>query len=109
MQCIMKSTHKTTKLIFNTIFHRKEQIAYRDWVTCMGCRVDSLCLLCGNEKETKDNLYTGCVYSKLLWVSILSAYNLLAVHHTWLEMIDSVLQYGKGKSLISTIMRLVLY
>jgi hypothetical protein len=49
-----------------------------------GLQNDDACVLCGQEPETADHLFTGCILTRELWVELLSPLGLpvLAPQHT---------------------------
>lgn len=60
----------------------QNRLPTKDRLISWGCRLDSVCVLCGVADETKDHIYVDCSYSMILWsIFIHFHYSLKALYH----------------------------
>ncbi|XP_039026924.1 uncharacterized protein LOC120160623 [Hibiscus syriacus] len=67
---------------------------------------DCRCVLYNETNETRDHLFSECSFAKSLWSSILNLSQLHVPHMTWEEKICWASKEWKGKSLLTTILKL---
>ncbi|XP_039045246.1 uncharacterized protein LOC120184977 [Hibiscus syriacus] len=65
-----------------------------------------LCIFCSDTKETRDHLFAECSKTTSIWRSILQLSGLNTHFSTWNNLLDWAIASWKGKSLISSILKL---
>ncbi|XP_038998857.1 uncharacterized protein LOC120124208 [Hibiscus syriacus] len=83
-----------------------DRLPTRARLSRMGIPTDGLCVFCNEEIETRDHLFADCNFAKTLWNSILQLTQLQKTHMSWEVRLDWSCRKWKGKSLISTVMKL---
>ncbi|XP_038995761.1 uncharacterized protein LOC120120094 [Hibiscus syriacus] len=74
----------------------------------MGVIIDSHCVLCSAEPESRDHLFLFCPTAASLWESIFSLSGLIFCACSWGDFMTQACINLKGKSLLSLIMKLAL-
>ncbi|XP_039028745.1 uncharacterized protein LOC120162724 [Hibiscus syriacus] len=83
-----------------------DRLPTRERLSRMGIVNDCRCVLCNETNETRDHLFSECSFAKSLWSSILNLSQLHVPHMTWEEKICWASKEWKGKSLLTTILKL---
>ncbi|KAL4354419.1 hypothetical protein GQ457_06G005300 [Hibiscus cannabinus] len=76
----------------------------RDRLICIGMNVESSCLFCQVNAETRDHLFASCSYAKGIWVSILRLCNIQRDAYSWQENFNGSVK-EKVRALLSCILR----
>ncbi|XP_039020524.1 uncharacterized protein LOC120152358 [Hibiscus syriacus] len=72
----------------------------------MGITTEGTCVNCNNDMETRNHLFCHCPLAVRLWNSILSLNGLKNATSTWDEMVTRASSTWKGKSLLTTILKI---
>ncbi|XP_038997435.1 uncharacterized protein LOC120122384 [Hibiscus syriacus] len=83
-----------------------DRLPTRDRLSRMGIVIDTQCVLCNVAIESRNHLFVDCNFAKLLWNSIINLANVQKPHLPWEEMIEWACVEWKGKSLISTLLKI---
>ena len=68
----------------------------KDMIKSWGLEVDGVCVLCGGAEETRDHLFSECIFSKQLWKEILVLSGHTRGVSNWSGELQWVLQRCKG-------------
>ena len=77
-----------------------------DRLKSWGIDLAGICSLCKQEQETRNHLFFECSFSKAIWKFILSLCGLRRDVLDWNYELKWATQKLKGKSLISTLLRI---
>ncbi|KAL4383402.1 hypothetical protein GQ457_15G010210 [Hibiscus cannabinus] len=94
---------KHAVIAWMTILNR---LPSKDRLIRMGIEVDSVCVNCGVETETRSHLFFTCSYSKEVWKRILQ---LCGVHRSvsnWEDELGWAVRHLKGRSFIVFVLKL---
>ncbi|XP_039040922.1 uncharacterized protein LOC120179382 [Hibiscus syriacus] len=83
-----------------------DRLPTRERLSRMGIQTDGLCVLCKEDIETRNHLFNDCNFAISLWNSILQLTHLCKTHMSWEARLDWSCKDWKGKSLISTILKI---
>ncbi|XP_039033307.1 uncharacterized protein LOC120169160 [Hibiscus syriacus] len=72
----------------------------------MGIISDGLCVLCNDDRETRDHMFIECSLADSLWKAILHLSGLRPYSSSWNNLLASASHAWKGKSLLITILKL---
>ncbi|XP_039041867.1 uncharacterized protein LOC120180650 [Hibiscus syriacus] len=72
----------------------------------MGITTEGNCVLCNNALETRDHLFFHCLTTAFLWDAILNRNGLSNSAASWVDMETWACEVWKGKSLLTTILKL---
>ncbi|KAL4289532.1 hypothetical protein GQ457_14G001790 [Hibiscus cannabinus] len=78
----------------------------RDRLSSFGMQVETGCVLCGREQETRDHIFFDCVFSRKVWLGILLACQLRRDCMTWELELGWAVARLKGRSLLTVILQL---
>ncbi|XP_039019830.1 uncharacterized protein LOC120151446 [Hibiscus syriacus] len=78
----------------------------RDRLPRMGISTDGICVNCSNSNETRDHLFSHCSLATDLWNSILNLNGMKTTYLSWEDMVSKACSSWKGKSLLTTILKL---
>ncbi|XP_039067636.1 uncharacterized protein LOC120213607 [Hibiscus syriacus] len=79
-----------------------------DRLLCMGLINDCQCMFCDEPLEIRDHLFLNCPMADYLWNSIFSLSGLRFRTRSWDSFLAWACSYRKGKSLLTSIMKLAL-
>ncbi|XP_039018618.1 uncharacterized protein LOC120149977 [Hibiscus syriacus] len=71
----------------------------------MGIVNDMNCIFCDAAVETRDHIFFECTIASSLWSALFSLNGLQFKHHSWDAFFDWAAACWKGKSLLTTIMK----
>ena len=71
-----------------------------------GIDKDMLCILCKQEEESRDHLFFGCSFLKVVWKMVLSLSGLNRAVFDWQWEFTWAVQRLRGKALISKLLRI---
>ncbi|KAE8729631.1 hypothetical protein F3Y22_tig00003480pilonHSYRG00012 [Hibiscus syriacus] len=94
---------KTSMITWMAIHDR---LPTRARLSRMRIQTDELRVFCKEEIQTRNHLFTDCHFAKALWNSILQRTHLRKPHMSWETQLDWSCREWKGKSLISTVLRI---
>ncbi|KAE8729811.1 Vacuolar protein sorting-associated protein 32-like protein 1 [Hibiscus syriacus] len=83
-----------------------DRLPTRDRLIRMGIASESLCILCNEDHESRNHLFVDCIYATSLWNSIMNISSMRDTHRSWDSRLQWAAQTWKGKSLLSTVMRI---
>ncbi|XP_038991896.1 uncharacterized protein LOC120115199 [Hibiscus syriacus] len=72
----------------------------------MGVSTDGLCVNCNSHQETRNHLFSNCSMAARLWNSILNLNGMNQNFSTWEGMVSRACLTWKGKSLLTTILKI---
>ncbi|KAE8669677.1 glycine-rich family protein [Hibiscus syriacus] len=111
------SAGESRDISFDTASH-SEQNAFSDYREddnralietqgkCHPYFIYSSCILCNEATETRDHLFNECPHAVSLWNDILNLSGLSTPPLRWVSMIDWACSNWKGKSILTTILKL---
>ncbi|XP_039007593.1 uncharacterized protein LOC120135396 [Hibiscus syriacus] len=67
---------------------------------------DCQCIICGAGMETRNHLFYECPVATAIWTKIYSLNGLRLSHSTWTAHFDWAVDNWKGKSLLTSIMKI---
>ncbi|XP_039068433.1 uncharacterized protein LOC120214662 [Hibiscus syriacus] len=85
-----------------------DRLPTKDRLHRIGLTNDCSCLLCNSEVETRDHLFLLCPTAVSLWERIFSFSGLHFTGYLWEEFLEMASSNWKGKSLLSTVMKIAL-
>ena len=71
-----------------------------------GFDINENCVLCKQEQETRDHIFSECSYSKAIWKEVLSMCGLQRDITSWNDELKWAILKLKGKSLITLLIRI---
>ena len=71
-----------------------------------GYQVDGMCRLCQSQMETRDHLFFGCSFTKIIWESVLKLCNQRRDVGSWTEELNWAVKRTQGRTLVSLILRI---
>ncbi|XP_039036735.1 uncharacterized protein LOC120173719 [Hibiscus syriacus] len=83
-----------------------DRLPTRNRLQQMGIITDGLCVLCNEDRETRDHLFLQCSMTNSLWKAILHLFGLRSTTLSWNNFLASASLTWKGKSLLITILKL---
>ncbi|XP_039025894.1 uncharacterized protein LOC120159364 [Hibiscus syriacus] len=94
---------KHSLIAWMTILNR---LPTRDRLQKMGISTDGLCINCSAHQETRDHLFSNCFLAAGIWKSIIIMNGMNFSALTWDEMVARACSSWKGKSLLTTILKI---
>lgn len=96
---IMCHNSARPKAIFTSWLHIQDILLTANRRLRWRIQVDPICAMCKQEDETRDHLFSECLFAKALWMRLMCWLNIQQPpHFTWLSMQQWILQDTKGKS-----------
>ncbi|XP_039022895.1 uncharacterized protein LOC120155401 [Hibiscus syriacus] len=132
-QSLLITTTKSTKEIWEVIRHKDTKVHWHkliwyplhvpkyniiSWMVILNCLstrdrlqrfrlvTSDLCIFCSDTKKTRDHLFTEHSKTTFIWRSILQLSDLNTHFSTWNNLLDWAIASWKGKSWISSILKL---
>ncbi|XP_039033884.1 uncharacterized protein LOC120169873 [Hibiscus syriacus] len=78
----------------------------RDRLQRMGLCYDALCVNCCQDQESRDHLFSQCSFAVGLWKSVLQLNGMTFTPLTWETMVSRASTTWKGKSIITTLLKI---
>ncbi|XP_039013929.1 uncharacterized protein LOC120143760 [Hibiscus syriacus] len=78
----------------------------RDRLLKIGISTDGTCVNCRDEQESRNHIFCQCTLAVRLWSSVLSLNGMKNASSIWEEMVNRASSTWKGKSLLTTILKL---
>ncbi|XP_039044681.1 uncharacterized protein LOC120184240 [Hibiscus syriacus] len=83
-----------------------DRLPTKDRLSRFGIIMDGGCGLCSSGLESRDHLFSDCVFAREVWTAILLACGLTRAPLSWSDSIHWLLLNLKGKSLLVLILKL---
>ena len=95
---------KHAVIAWMTILNR---LPTKDRMKNCGMELDEDCILCKEEKESRDHMVFACSFSRAIWKRILSLCGLQREVLSWIGELSWAVRKLKGKSLLSKLLECI--
>ncbi|XP_039055469.1 uncharacterized protein LOC120198169 [Hibiscus syriacus] len=83
-----------------------DKLPTRERLSIMGITTNVSCSLCNDHLESRNHLFTNYIFASSLWKQILNLNLILKPQMTWEDMINWATSTWKGKSLLTSILKI---